>query len=62
VNYLMTSGGPRDLTSVLPVFIYMRAFNYYKMGLAAAAGMYALLINTVVGIIYLRYVRKGESQ
>lgn len=62
INYLMTSGGPQDTTNVLPIFIYNRAFIHYRMGLASAAGIIVLLVASVVGVIYLKYVSKGEER
>lgn len=61
VNYLLTGGGPGDVTSVMPIFIYNRAFVHYRMGLASAAGLYVFALAAVVGLIYMWLV-KGENR
>lgn len=61
VNYLLTGGGPGDTTSVMPIFIYNRAFVHYRMGLASAAGLYIFVLAGIVGVIYMWFVR-GEDR
>ncbi len=61
INFLMTSGGPHDLTNVAPIFIYNEAFIHYRMGLASAAGVIILVLASVVGVVYLRSIRREET-
>lgn len=61
INFLMTSGGPYDLTNVVPIFIYNEAFVHYRMGLASAAGAIILIFASIIGLIYLRLMRREVS-
>jgi multiple sugar transport system permease protein len=52
--YIMTAGGPGDATRVMGLMIYQNAFQYFKMGYAAAFAwaLFALvLVVTVVQVI-----------
>ncbi len=52
--YIMTAGGPGDATRVLGLLIYQNAFQYFKMGYAAAFAwaLFALvLVVTLVQVI-----------
>lgn len=60
VNYLLTAGGPKDLTNVITVYLYQLAFVQWKFGHAAAAGIYTLLLASVAAIVYLRLTRSEE--
>lgn len=57
VNYLLTTGGPQDLTNVITLFIYQRAFVHYRMGMASAAGIFVFVIAGIVGVVYVRLAR-----
>jgi len=41
--YVMTSGGPVDATTVLPIYIFKLTFNFFRFGEGAAAAMLLLL-------------------
>jgi len=46
-----TGGGPANATATLPLFIYDEAFQYFRMGVAAAGGvMMMLAVATISGI------------
>lgn len=51
----MTSGGPRDLTSILAVLAYRQAFLFYRFDLGAAISTIILLITSVLAVFYIRY-------
>jgi multiple sugar transport system permease protein len=38
-----TAGGPADATTTLPLFIYNEAFQYFRMGTAAAGGVMMMI-------------------
>ena len=60
VNYVMTGGGPRDLTSILAVLAYTQAFSFYRFDLASAITTIILLITSVMAMVYIRS-RMSES-
>jgi ABC-type sugar transport system permease subunit len=55
INFIMTSGGPRDLTSILAVLAYRQAFLFYRFDLGAAISTIILLITSVLAVFYIRY-------
>jgi multiple sugar transport system permease protein len=54
VNYIMTGGGPKDLTSILAVIAYRQAFLFYRFDLAAAISTIILLLTSVMAVVYIR--------
>lgn len=60
---LMTNGGPARATETLVIQTYMEAFQYYKMGSAAAMGMVTFLISLLFSALYywLVFGRKKEK-
>jgi multiple sugar transport system permease protein len=52
--YVLTRGGPANLTNVIAVFSYTQAFGLYRFDLAAAASTVILLISSIVAVYYVR--------
>ena len=59
---VMTRGGPYNSSSVLANFMYIEAFNNYKMGYAAAISVVLFLISLVFIFIYLWRVLQTELE
>lgn len=60
LNYVMTGGGPRDLTSILGVYAYDQAFVFYRFDYAATASAVILIITSVIAFFYIRYLLKAD--
>lgn len=58
--YVLTRGGPADATRVLPIEIYLRAFQILEMGRAAAVSMVLFLALVAVTLVQLRLFRFDE--
>lgn len=56
--WLLTRGGPNRGTETVVIQIYSYAFNFNKMGYAAAIGNILLLITIGMVIFYFIYLRK----
>jgi ABC-type sugar transport system permease subunit len=54
VNYVLTRGGPQDLTNVLAVLAYQEAFTFFRFDLAAAISNIILLITGPIAFLYIR--------
>jgi len=52
--YAITKGGPGGATETLSYYIYIRGFNNFEMGVAAAASIFFLIIVTIVVQIILK--------
>lgn len=53
MNYVMTGGGPRNLTNVLAVWTYQEGFEFLRYGKAAAADGIVLIMCSIVAVFYL---------
>lgn len=60
--YVMTRGGPANASQVLATFMYVEAFNNYKMGYGAAIAVVLFLITAVFIFIYLWRVMQDELE
>jgi ABC-type sugar transport system permease subunit len=59
---VMTRGGPYNSSSVLANFMYIEAFNNYKMGYGAAISVILFLISLVFIFIYLYRTLQTEME
>jgi multiple sugar transport system permease protein len=59
---VMTRGGPYNSSSVLANFMYIEAFNNYKMGYGAAISVILFLISLVFIFIYLYRTLQTEIE
>lgn len=55
--YVLTQGGPGDQTFVLAQYIYVTAFQNFRMGTASAAAVVLLLITLAFTLVQLRAMR-----
>lgn len=56
--YLITRGGPANATSIIGVDIYQNAFNFFRLGTAAAEGMFLVVISLVFALVYFRFLER----
>lgn len=62
INYIMTGGGPQNLTNVMAVYSYQQAFNFFRFDLAAASSGVILVITSVICFFYIRaQLKKGKA-
>ncbi len=57
-SYLLTHGGPDNATLTLPLYIYLNAFSWGRMGYAAALGMMLLVAVLVLTILQFQLGRR----
>ncbi|MCY3875036.1 MAG: sugar ABC transporter permease [Rhodobacteraceae bacterium] len=53
MNFIMTGGGPRNLTNVMAVYAYNQGFLFFKFDVAAAASGVILMMTSVICVFYL---------
>jgi len=56
-TFVMTQGGPQGKTFVLAQYIYLTAFQNFRMGQAAAAAVILLILTLIFTVIQLRAMR-----
>ena len=60
-SWWTSSGGPADSTRVLPLFIYQTAFEFFKMGRAAAMSVFLFVAMMIFTIFQIRLFSHGEE-
>ena len=61
VPLIMPGGGPADATRVLPLFIYQTAFEFFKMGRAAAMSVFLFAAVMLFTLFQIRLFSRGED-
>jgi multiple sugar transport system permease protein len=59
--WVMTRGGPLGATHIFPTYIFRLGFGELQFEVAAAYGVVAALLLAVIGYLYIRALRPGES-
>lgn len=59
--YVMTGGGPANSTVTVPYLIYQEAFQYYRMGTAAAMSYLLFVIAVVISLLQIRLTKKYSN-
>jgi multiple sugar transport system permease protein len=60
--FAMTGGGPMGRSEIIGVYIYRNAFQYRDIGYGSAASVIMLIINLVLALTYLRFIRVEWSE
>ena len=53
LNYIMTKGGPQDLTNVVAVYLYLTSFELYKLGYGSAIAGALFLVTGALAALYI---------
>lgn len=59
--YIMTKGGPLNSTDVLATYSYLFSFTQFKFSMGSAVAMVLFVCLFVVGLFYLRLLRKEDE-
>lgn len=54
--YVTTGGGPGSATTNIPFYIYSRALMGFDVGLASAAGVFAIIIANIIAFFFVRAI------
>lgn len=60
--YVLTDGGPAHKSEVIGTWLYRKAFKHDEMGYGAAIGYSLALVSFIFTYIYLKRLRRGESE
>lgn len=52
--YAMTQGGPGDATAILPVYMYIEAFQFNELGYGTIIALALIVIGAVFSLLYVR--------
>jgi multiple sugar transport system permease protein len=60
--YIMTGGGPVNVTTVLPIYTYQQTFQFFNFGVGAAAAIVLLLGMLGIAVAYIWISQREEAQ
>jgi multiple sugar transport system permease protein len=59
IIWLMTRGGPSDITATFTIFTYLTTFKFHKLGMGASIGAVIFLVSLIFAAVYYAlFVRK----
>jgi ABC-type sugar transport system permease subunit len=56
---LVAGGGPADATNILPLELYLRAFERFDFNVAAPLGISVFVVNILFPVFYVRLVKSN---
>ena len=59
--YVLTEGGPANATMTLPVYAFLKAYNNFDFGHAAAISIIMVLFLFVLALVYIRFMTLTKS-
>lgn len=62
INYIMTGGGPQNLTNIMAVYSYQQAFSFYRFDLASASSGVILILTGLMCVFYIRSQFKRAAE
>jgi multiple sugar transport system permease protein len=61
LQYIMTRGGPSNVTTTIALLVYNYGFNYFKMGEAATMSVFMFVVIIILTFIQIRSIRAEET-
>lgn len=61
IVYVLNKGGPAHATEHMTIYIYQKAFEGLRMGVASAAGVTMLVVTMIFTIVYLRLLDRQNG-
>ena len=61
LQYIMTKGGPSNVTTTVALLVYKYGFEYFKMGMAATMSVIMFVVIILITIVQIRSVRSEET-
>lgn len=55
--FAMTQGGPGNQTAILPVYMYIEAFQFNALGYGTTIALALMVIGAILSIVYIRQLR-----
>lgn len=62
LQFVMTKGGPGNLTTTIALLVYNYGFNYFRMGVAAAMSVVMFAFIITITLLQLRSMRSEETR
>ena len=62
IVYLVTGGGPGNVTETISFYTYLQGFKFFSLGYTAAMAFIQLIVITVIAQIFLRVQKQGRGE
>lgn len=62
IVYLVTGGGPGNVTETISFYTYLQGFKFFSLGYTAAMAFIQLIVITVIAQIFLRVQKRGRGE
>jgi multiple sugar transport system permease protein len=62
IVYLLTGGGPGNVTETISFYTYLQGFKFFSLGYTAAMAFIQLIVITVIAQIFLRFQKQGRGE
>ena len=62
IIYLVTGGGPGNVTETISFYTYLQGFKFFSLGYTAAMAFIQLIVITVIAQIFLRFQKRGRGE
>jgi multiple sugar transport system permease protein len=59
--YVLTGGGPGDLTTSISIYIYRTAFKFGTLGKSVAASLFLLVLSLITLVIAMKFILRGST-
>ncbi|MBV7335216.1 sugar ABC transporter permease [Chloroflexi bacterium TSY] len=61
LQFIMTKGGPSNVTTTIALLAYNYGFSYFRMGVASAMSVVMFVVIIIITVIQIRGVRSEET-
>ncbi len=61
IVYLVTGGGPGNVTETVSFYTYLQGFKFFSLGYTAALALIQLVVIIVIAQIFLRFLRRQRG-
>jgi multiple sugar transport system permease protein len=62
IVYLVTGGGPGNVTETISFYTYLQGFKFFSLGYTAAMAFIQLIVITVIAQVFLRFQKRGRGE
>lgn len=62
IIWVMTRGGPANMTRTLSILVYQEAFSFQRAGSGASLALIVTLVVTVLAVVYATLVRRAAGE
>ena len=62
IIFLLTGGGPGDVTETISFYTYMQGFKFFSMGYTAAMAFLQLIVIIVIAQVFLKFQKRQAGE